>query len=386
MLARNFLERIALCINNGLVTMAHQFAQYEEQLTEVNAAYPLLKEWPLWKPAKDFVPPTLPGSESRYANRRNVDQLGHTEATVFQLCSALNEDITIQVRGGESGSCRGRCTQSRVAQIYDNVFTPREFVRERLAMTLREFMLKKAIVSDGVIERPLLLERRINNFCSVFKLVENYLDINLSAMFRDVFLSQVYQPVATELGSPAPLGSSAAVADWEDVMVKPLVAYYVSFVVHQLMGADRGAVVWSPARNAFVSRTGNPYRAEEYASLVEMRALCRLIGPFGVKLLDTEVLKLVAGVTRKLKECLVENRAACVDLHKTLQERDSDALQKLKGFTNLDTVVTLMTNIGMALHFRQLVHDALGHVMRETVPFLYNAVVSAVWWLRVMPC
>ncbi len=96
-LGRNFLERIALCINNGLVTIAHQFSQYEEQLTEVNAAYSVLKDWPMWKPAKDFVPPNAPGSESVYANRRAVDQLGHTEATVFQLCSALNEDITIQV-------------------------------------------------------------------------------------------------------------------------------------------------------------------------------------------------------------------------------------------------------------------------------------------------
>jgi hypothetical protein len=64
LLARNFLERIAVTINNGLVIMANHFAKFEEQLSDQNIAYTVLKDAPTWKPAKDFVAPETPGAES----------------------------------------------------------------------------------------------------------------------------------------------------------------------------------------------------------------------------------------------------------------------------------------------------------------------------------
>ncbi len=353
-LGRNFIERIALCINNGLVTVATQFADFAAQLAEVNAAYPVLQAWPGWKPAKDFVAPVTPGAESAFAQRQALDALAQAQSAVFALCSALNEDVSIQ--------------------IHDTLFTPREFVRERLALTLREFLFKRATLSDGVIERPVHLERRINDFCSVFILVENYLDINLSSVFREVALLQTYHPSMSELGALS--AAMQAPNEWEAVMVKPLVLFYSNFVTQHLMG-DRVSVVWSPNRKAFVSRTGSVFRAEDYASLKELKALCRLLGPYGVKLLDQEVLKAVQGVVRKLKESLLENRAACVEMQRVFQERDADAVSSLRKFTNLDTTVALLTNVGLGLHFRELLHEALGSVMKEQVPFLHSAVECA---------
>ncbi len=356
LLGRHFLERIALCINNGLVITANQFAKFDEQLNEMNAAYGAIKDLPSFKPAKDFVPPEVPGAESGYARRRELEGLRQTQGTTYQLCSALNEDVSIQ--------------------IFDTLFTPREFVRERLMLTLKEFLFKNVMASDGNIERPVVLERRINNFCSVFILVENYLDINVSAIFRETFVSQVCHNGLSEMSSPLG-GAVPSPSEWEDCMIKPLVIWYVQFVTTHLMGADKSAVVWSPNRKAFVSKTGNAFRAEEYVNVTELRALCRLIGPYGVKLIDGEVLKIVAAVTRKLKETVSDNRAACLELQKLFVEKDGECLQAYKQFRNLDVVVALHTNIGLALHFRELLHEALGHVMQELVPFMRDAVESA---------
>jgi hypothetical protein len=214
--------------------MAHQFSQLDEQLNEVNAAYPILKDHPAFKPGKDFVAPVPPGSESVFTARRGLEELRNVEAVAFQLCSALNEEVSLQ--------------------IHDTRFVPREFVAERLAQTLREFLCKKVAVGEGGIERPVVLERRINNFCSVFQLVENYLDLDVSAIVRETLLSQVYHVSVAEAGTYAANLSNPS--EWEESMLKPLVVWYTSFVTTHLMG-ERGAVVYSPNRKAFVSRTGN---------------------------------------------------------------------------------------------------------------------------------
>ncbi len=288
----------------------------------------------------------------RYARRKDLESLRQTEAWTFQLCSALNEDVSIV--------------------MYDTILTPREFVRERLMATLKEFLCKNVAAADGNIERPSVIERRVNNFSSVFILVENYLDINISAILRDAFVSQVCHNNLGELGSVG--GVVPSPADWEESMIKPLVSWYVQFVSSHLMGADKGAVVYSSNRKSFVSRTGNVFRAEDFVSMLELRSLCRLIGPYGVKLLDQEVLKIVAAATRKLKEVLNENRAACLELQKLFVEKDAECLNAFKSFRNLDSVVSIETSIGLALHFRELVHEALGSVMQEQVPFLRDAV------------
>ena len=123
-----------------------------------------------------------------------------------------------------------------------------------------------------------------------------------------------------------------------------------------------------------MSRTGNPFRAEEFVNVSELKALCRLIGPYGVKLINGEVLKLVALTTRKLKDVLQENRAACLELQKLFVEKDSECLQAFRSFRNLDLSAGLLTSIGLALHFRQLLHECLGVVTQELVPFVRDAV------------
>jgi hypothetical protein len=153
--------------------------------------------------------------------------------------------------------------------MYDTILTPREFVRERLNATLREFLFKNVATPDGNIDRPSSIESRANNFCSVFILVENYLDINISAIFREVFVSQVCHNNLSDLGSIG--GVVPSPADWEDSLIKPLVSWYAQFVSVHLMGADKGAVVFSPNRKSFVSRTGNPFRAEDYVSMLELK-------------------------------------------------------------------------------------------------------------------
>lgn len=72
-------------------------------------------------------------------------------------------------------------------------------------------------------------------------------------------------------------------------------------------------VAYSPARKGFVSRTGIvhgnicltflglAFKAEHYADIVEFKAFANLFGPYGVKLVDREVLKFILSNVNSIK-------------------------------------------------------------------------------------
>ncbi len=69
-----------------------------------------------------------------------------------------------------------------------------------------------------------------------------------------------------------------------------VVAWYSDFVSKKL---SMPGVCYSSSRLGFVSRTGLNFKAEFYSDIDELKSLTRLIGPYGVRLIDREILKFV---------------------------------------------------------------------------------------------
>lgn len=67
-----------------------------------------------------------------------------------------------------------------------------------------------------------------------------------------------------------------------------------------------GNIVFSQVRKGFVSRGGTSFKAELYADIVEFQSLCHLLGPYGVKAIDREVLKNVLSNINSLKVLVLE--------------------------------------------------------------------------------
>lgn len=105
----------------------------------MNAAHPLLQRLKDYKFDKNYVPPTTPGSESQYKNRKELDNLRLYERNVQQLCAAMQEVVEIP--------------------IYDTVIVPREYLREKLIEVLRRFVKKTLVVDEQnhVIQRPSIM-------------------------------------------------------------------------------------------------------------------------------------------------------------------------------------------------------------------------------------
>lgn len=206
-IANNGLVKIANRIVSILHTVATQYIANDYQMADANAAVPLLRKRKDWKPPKDWQPPTEPGSESAFKNRstQTMETLRLYQRNAFQLCTALNEVLDIS--------------------IHDTSFVPREYLRERLAANLRTFM-RKATTSggEGLVQRPTVLEMQIRVYLSVICLVENYVDIDVGDMLREVLVGEAYARPLGKIGRADwfPEGD----IDFSEAMIGMLVGFF----------------------------------------------------------------------------------------------------------------------------------------------------------------
>lgn len=352
-IANSCLTKLSSRIVTILHTVANHHIQSEYQLSDENAALPLLQKRKEWKPpTKDWTPPAEPGSESQFKNRPSLENLRLFQRNASQLCTALNELLELT--------------------IYDQVFVPREFLREKMAQTLRLF-LRKAVVASTVpelqISRPSIVEMQVRVYISVFSVVENFVDIDTGDMFREVLLGESHARVMGKLGKVDwfPEGD----VDYEGGIGGIFAQWYCDFIAKKLATT----VIYSPLRMGFVSRAGVPFRAEEYADIVELKALVRLIGPYGVKLIERELLKLVLSNVATVRETVVANVSPLEEIlgnfHK--EAKCTEAMRRLR---DVDNFINKSIAIGNALAFRRLLKSALNQVAQDEIPFIVSAVDS----------
>jgi NCK-associated protein 1 len=349
------LAKVATRIATILHTVATHYIQNDYQMSDANAAVPLLKKRKDWKPPKDFQDPTEPGSESVFKNRAAVqmETLRLYQRNAFQLCTALNEVLEIT--------------------IYDTTFVPREYLRERMGANLRAFM-RKAIATpapDGLIHRPSIVEMQIRVYASVLSLVENYVDLDVGEMLREVLLGEAYARPLGKIGRADwfPEGD----IDFSEAMIGTIAKWYADFL-------SKRVFCFSPLRLAFVAKPGAPagvlFRAEEYADYVELQALARIVGPYGIKLIEREILRYILSNIAGIKESIAANVATLDDIsanyHK--EAKCNEALRKLR---DVDTFVTRSIAVGNALELRKLLHSAMETVAQSQAPYMFNVIHTA---------
>ena len=96
--------------------------------------------------------------------------------------------------------------------------------------------------------------------------------------------------------------------------------WYVSVLLRK---TSQGGILYSPSRKSFVSRSNNPFKAEEYSDRSELCALCELIGPYGVRLVGERLMEQVSSQTKEVKRLVVTNKDALMSMH---QNKDKPAV------------------------------------------------------------
>lgn len=343
-------NRIGALINE----IVKNYISFEGQTKEINASYNHLIKKADWKKPKDFVPPVVPGSESLYRTRPSLEKLRLYERNAWQLCTALNEFERIS--------------------IYDHSFAPREYLRDTLAENFKKFIRASVSITIGEkgeksIQRPSTLEKYINTYAAVLKQVEHYVDIDIGEMLRDVFLNEVWIPALGKSGNLNWVTVEETEVKYQDAMIGDLVKWYTEFVVKRLQ--PNSGIVYSPLRRGFVSKANLAFKAELYADICEMTSLARLIGPYGVKLIEREILKFILSCVGNIKEYISHNKQPLDELAVNFYD-DSLTGDILKKFKDMDSFGQKAVSIGNAIHFRALLHEGLRISIQEKTPFLFS--------------
>jgi NCK-associated protein 1 len=140
-----------------------------------------------------------------------------------------------------------------------------------------------------------------------------------------------------------------------------------------------GQVMYSPNYKAFISLVTNkadvqmPVQAEEYADLMELRALAELIGPYGMKYLSEGLMRQISCQVDELKKLVIQNKELLTELRSSFDKPDKmkELQQKL---LNVDSLLQRMTIVGVLLAFRSLAQEALLDVLEMRIPFLLSSV------------
>jgi hypothetical protein len=284
------------------------------------------------------------------------------------------------------------------------LFLPSQNLRETLATSLRDFMAKIAILPGVVdkefsvnIQRPSVIERHLNVYINLLLSIESYgkhthtptyilsysptfffffflfkVNLNMASLVREVLLGQFYNStVLTPLGIEMDQDPT-----WEgELLLKPLTQWYMELIN---VKCQNGGATYAPTRLAVVNNnttSSSALKFVEYASLSELRSLTNLIGPYGIKLIEMEILRYIHKQTLHIRDVLTTNKAALEEFANNAH-KETSLVDLLKRTRDLDQFLQRSIFIGNALSFRNLLHRALRQVAKEEIPVIYEPVVN----------
>ncbi|XP_064603762.1 membrane-associated protein Hem-like isoform X2 [Liolophura sinensis] len=280
-----------------------------------------------------------PGEESYRKRREDFKRMDKLHMALTELCYAIN--------------------YCNVIQVWEHGFVPREFFLQHL-----ETRFNKALVGmmmhnpdTNEIAKPSEMLTSVNAVMGVLQGIENYVHIDVARVFNNI-LPQQTQPTDSLSGE------------------KTITAKYSNWYLEVLMRrVSAGNIVYSPNQKAFVSLVADPQfpSAEEYADLMELRALAELIGPYGMKYMGERLMIHVASQVEELKGLVIQNKELLIQLRSSFDK--PEVMKELfKKLQSVDSVLQRMTIIGVLLSFRDLAQEALLDVLEVRIPFLMGSV------------
>eukprot|EP00494_Astrolonche_serrata_P034542 UN34811 len=143
-------------------------------------------------------------------------------------------------------------------------------------------------------------------------------------------------------------------------------------VLLQVVLLRKTSRVYSPFERGFYDLTPQEPSIQDFTTPNELQALCRLLGPGGVRVIDGEMIGRCTNIITEIKTCLVANQ---VMVQKDIDVSSSEKWsQSSKTFRQLDRLTHHATLLGLILCFRKELRAALKVVALEKTPFMARSV------------
>ena len=190
-------------------------------------------------------------------------------------------------------------------QVWEYTFAPREYLYQHLEQRFARALVGMVMFNPDTSEiaKPSELLTSVKTYMNVLQSVENYgkstlvhysvvimienvsVHIDITRVFNNVLLQQ------TQLQD----------SQGEKTITSHYNTWYTETFLRRVTA---GSIVYSKTQRAFVSITpegAQPFSAEEFTDVNEMRALGELIGPYGMKALGENLMWHIASQVQELK-------------------------------------------------------------------------------------
>ena len=397
-LADLFSVRVAEAVRDWFRRYVHAATSFQTQMQPENIYLLARAREPDFKPpTKEWRPPAELGVESLYKNRRKLANTRTAKRKILQIVAALAPFTPVT--------------------IYDSEVAPLEYIRDLLEDYLKDFVRKAfrphapepsaaemalsqaaaaaAAAAAGssssevtpAITQPSTVRRKFDVVCTAMSDLEHAAPLGLEVIWRKIMLKEFYVKNVCRFATK---DASFLVKPEAKTSIGKIVAYYVNFVA-KVIPASGNTIVYSPLRRGFFSRTlgashaadggcavsaapGN-FRAENYTDSTELAALVSVIGPYGVKVVDTALLCLAQDEILALRKILAVNAPLLNDIaaNYTNDAKYAELIKKLK---DLDKFVAAATIVGNTLALRSLFKDAVRSTGEDACPHLWRTLAN----------
>eukprot|EP00055_Hartaetosiga_balthica_P012323 m.59437 g.59437 ORF g.59437 m.59437 type:complete len:1109 (-) comp7909_c0_seq1:772-4098(-) len=275
------------------------------------------------------------GGKEKESPTRSKQRLANLEAlqlTIADLCWALNHHVTVDV--------------------FNCTYSPREYLVAQLGQTIPAVIAKFSHEPDSSVPtRPSNALNSLQSYMASYRSLESYVNIEISGLFARVLLHQ------TSL---------------DDANGPTIARIYTDFFVDLIFKSGfNGAVLYSESQKCLVG-VHESMEVQDYTSITELKALCALVGPFGVKQLTEQIVSRVATLLKNLKQT-TSNNPRLIEIVKNLHSSDATS-EALRSLRDADAFFKIAAGAGLGLNFRRLLLTALQSVLEERIPFVFTSI------------
>jgi len=321
--------------------------------------------------------PNIPGAESLMKATVEIKKLNARKQLVKNLSLAV-------------------CAEESFT-YYDTTFYPQQFLLEAIYNKVRSFLASVIKIENAEetlnafpVKRPSLALAEIESYVTSTLTIETAVDIGVPAIIREALLENIDLDSSRKLTKSTQQEAQAAktagakpkksndlnrllTTSNESPLLFSYLKWYIEYILAQAMSAN---FVYSPLRKAFVSKISSGLKIERYASFSELIALCRLVGPNGLKYVEERMMRFVATAVGEIKEMLILNGETLTAIRDNWQN-EARCAELTKKLRNIDGLYTRTIAMGVIFAFRGLFADALAHVLDSKVSHLFSCIANA---------
>eukprot|EP00495_Collosphaeridae_sp_1-RS-2012_P007445 TRINITY_DN716_c0_g1_i1.p1 TRINITY_DN716_c0_g1~~TRINITY_DN716_c0_g1_i1.p1 ORF type:complete len:559 (-),score=120.28 TRINITY_DN716_c0_g1_i1:27-1457(-) len=237
------------------------------------------------------------------------------------------------------------------------VFNKRLYPNAYLYDALRDFFkiqMRKLLEKDEYnIVRPTEYMARLQNLFNCISDIDAVVSIDLIKMTRELMYWQMHDSFVGSIGTAVGVPEDKSLKptkESQNKLIHTIMKYYMHFLHNSMQ-----RMVYSPIYGGFCDVVINKSQtqAEDYFSPSELTALCRIIGPQGVRVIDTECHKKASRQLLKIVEIYEENEKVLrrCDIENFYGLRQWQAV--VSSIKHYDDLVSIAIGLGSILLFRK---------------------------------